>query len=89
MRLGRWGTEAEGAQDDNSGDATYPGAGSIQEDLGVGFLSRAHQGPHLCLQQRGTYPVEPRTATAAAVAAAATAVPAITAASLRVRKRPE
>ena len=73
-----------GAWDDNSIDASYPGAGSFQEDPGVSVLSRDHQGPHLCLQQKSrTYRAGPRAAAAACIAASTvTAAAAIAAAAI-------
>ena len=73
-----------GAWDDNSIDASYPGAGSFQEDPGVSVLSRDHQGPHLCLQQKSrTYRAGPGAATAACIAASTdTAAAAIAAAAI-------
>ena len=54
-------------------------AGSFQEDLGAGLLSRDHQSPHLCPQRRGrTYPVGPRTAAAATAATTTVAATAAT-----------
>ena len=73
-----------GAWDDNSIDASYPGAGSFQEDPGVSVLSRDHQGPHLCLQQKSrTYRAGPGAAAAACIAASTvTAAAAIAAATI-------
>ena len=73
-----------GAWDDNSIDASYPGAGSFQEDPGVSVLSRDHQGPHLCHQQKSrTYRAGPGAATAACIAASTdTAAAAIAAAAI-------
>ena len=71
-----------GAWDDNSIDASYPGAGSFQEDPGVSVLSRDHQGPHLCLQQKSrTYRAGPGAAAAACIAASTVTTAAAIAAS--------
>ena len=71
-----------GAWDDNSIDASYPGAGSFQEDPGVSVLSRDHQGPHLCLQQKSrTYRAGPGAAAAACIAASTVTAAAAIAAS--------